>query len=361
MKILFVAAHRRDRSPSQRFRFEQYLEYLSSKGWDVSFSYLLNQQADQVIYRPGNYFAKARIFIQALLKRYKDLRIAKEMDIVFVQREAMMIGSTYFEKSFSRISRLVFDFDDSIWLPDFNPHQGILNKLKNPSKTAKIIKLCDLIIAGNEYLASYARKYNDNVIIIPTTIDTDEYQRVNIKGKDQKICIGWSGSFSTIKHFETVIPALEAIKRKYGDQITFKVIGDGDYENKNLEISGIPWQKEIEIEELSEIDIGLMPLPDDEWSKGKCALKGLQYMALEIPAIMSPVGVNNDIIQEGKNGFLAKNIDEWIDRISLLIENPDLRLKLGKAGRTTVVEQYSVQANKEKYLAAFSDLTKRES
>lgn len=349
MKIYFIAAHRKDRSPSQRFRFEQYFDYLASRGWEISFSYLLDEEADKIIYKPGHYLSKAKLFFKSILKRLSDIGKAKEADVVFVQREAFMTSSVFFEKQFAKHSKLVFDFDDSIWLHDVNPNQGILNRLKNADKTAEIITISDLAIAGNPYLADYAKKYSKHVVIIPTTIDTEVYQKIGRKGIADKICIGWSGSFSTIKHFETVVPALRIIKNKYGDLVYFKVIGDESYKNPELNISGLPWKKETEIEDLSEIAIGLMPLPDDEWSRGKCGLKGLQYMALEIVTIMSPVGVNTDIISDGVNGFLAGTTEEWVSKLSMLIEDNELRVGVGRSGRKTVLDHYSVLANQEKY------------
>lgn len=146
------------------------------------------------------------------------------------------------------------------------------------------------------------------------------------KHKSDKITIGWSGSITTIKHFEFALPVLRKLKEKYGDRLRFKVIGDASYTNEELGIKGIGWKREDEVKELSEFDIGVMPLPDDEWANGKCGLKGLQYMALEIPTIMSPVGVNTEIIKDGKNGFLASEINEWLEKTSRLIENSDLRI-----------------------------------
>ena len=174
----------------------------------------------------------------------------------------------------------------------------------------------------------------------------------------ETVTIGWSGSPTTVKHFETILPALEQIKEKYGERVRFALMGDGSYHHTKLEINGIAWNSDTEVNELSNFDIGIMPLPNDEWVKGKCGLKGLCYMALEIPTILSFVGVNTEIIQDGENGFLAATEAEWVEKLSLLIDSQALRKKLGKTGRKTVVENYSVEANKEKYLHIFSSLLK---
>ena len=213
--------------------------------------------------------------------------------------------------------------------------------------------MCDEVVTGNQYLADYASQFSPNVKIIPTTIDTDWYKPILKANNGSSICIGWSGSFSTVKHFEQAIPALDRINLKYGDRVRFKLIGDANYQNQELGIQGIAWSSDSEVEDLSDIDIGIMPLPNDEWSKGKCGLKGLQYMGMAIPTIMSPVGVNADIVTDGQNGFLADSEEEWVEKLSLLIENKALRTKIGLEGRETVVQHYSVEANKQKYLNLF--------
>lgn len=354
-KILFLTLHRKERSPGQRFRHEQYLQYLNENGYEIAYSNILSEKQDQVFYGSGNFLGKIGVGLSSVLKRLRDVFRASQFDYIFVFRDAFFFG-TFFEWLFKRSkAKLIFDFDDSIWLQDENPNQSFFQKLKNPAKTGRIISYCDFVIAGNEYLASYARNYANNVSIIPTTIDLSEYTKVEVK-KDDRICIGWSGSFSTIKHFESSLEALKIINEKYDNRIYFKVIGDGNYENKELDIKGLPWKAATEVPDLCEIDIGIMPLPDDNWSKGKCGLKGLQYMALEIPTIMSPVGVNSDIIVDGENGYLAGTVEEWVDKLSILIEDENLRSKVGKAGRKTVEKSYSVEANKEKWLSVFKDL-----
>jgi glycosyltransferase involved in cell wall biosynthesis len=355
-KINILCVHRPNRSPSQRFRFEQYIEFLKNDGFDCNLSYLLNEKDDKVFYSKGKLFAKINIVIKSFFKRLGELNQIKENDIVFIQRECFMLGTSFFERLFAKSgAKVIFDFDDAIWLQNVSEANKTFVWLKNPNKTAKIITCSSLVIAGNDYLAKYALRYNRNVVIIPTTIDTNEYCKIP-SPRNEKVIIGWSGSITTIQHFEYAIPFLKRIKEKFKDKVEFRVIGDASYVNEELSIKGIAWNKQTEIEDLSIFDIGIMPLPDDEWAKGKCGLKGLQYMALEIPTIMSPVGVNAEIINDGVNGFLASEHTEWVNKLSKLIESEELRKQIGIESRKTVEENYSVNANREKYLFYFNQV-----
>ena len=366
--ILIIADHRLNRSPSQRYRFEQYLDFFKANGFDWELSEIITEKDDTVFYHPGNYFKKAWILFKSLFIRLNDLRRAKQFEIVFIQREALLLGSSYFEKQFYKRSKVIFDFDDSIWLLDTSPENKKFEFLKNPDKTKINILHAHAVIAGNTFLANYAKQFNQNVFIIPTTIDTEFHKpiekvfvpiAIGTAQADRKIVIGWSGSISTIKHFEMAIPVLKEIQAKYPNKIEIHVIGQGNYSHPELNIISKNWNSKTEVADLNQFDIGIMPLPNDEWVKGKCGLKGLSYMACGVATIMSAIGVNPDIIKHGENGFLATSQQDWIDSISLLIENSELRLKMGDAGRQTVVENYSVEANKHHYLDVLNSLIKQ--
>lgn len=279
-------------------------------------------------------------------------------DIIFIYRDALVTGSTFFEKNFSRSrAKVIYDFDDAIWIQKVSEGNKRVAFLKNPAKTKKIIGLCDLTFAGNQFLADYALQFNKNVVVIPSTIDINIYNKKEKKINKDKICIGWTGSSTTIRHFITAIPVLKKIKEKFGVRVEFKIIGDENYYCAELDTQGEPWTASTEVKDLSQLDIGIMPLPDDEWEKGKCGMKGLQYMGLGIPAVMSPVGANLEIIQHGVNGYLPKTENEWVDILSNLIGNKELRERIGNAGRQTVIDKYSVEAWKQKYLDNFNRLT----
>ncbi len=357
-KILFIVPHRIARSPGQRFRFEQYLTFLEENGFLFTYSFIISEKDDNVFYSKGKLLNKFWILLKSIFTRIKDIRRANDFDLIFIYREALMLGSTFFEKRLKKKHpKIVLDFDDAIWLNDVSDGNKYLAWLKNPSKTARIIKLSDMIFAGNNYLANYAFQFNNNVKTIPTTLNTNVFKPEIKDTKKNRICIGWTGTSTTLKHFKLLISCLVKIKNKYGDKVYFKIISDVPYITEGIEIINCKWQLKTEVQDLSEIDIGIMPLPDDEWAKGKCGFKGLQYMSLEIPTIMSPVGVNSEIIQDGVNGFLANKEEEWINKLSLLIESPILREQLGKKGRETVVAKYSFDSQKQFYLSYFKELT----
>lgn len=354
-RILYIVPHRMQRSPGQRFRCEQYIPQLEADGFQITYSNLLSKSDDLAFYSNGRYFAKFVILIKSFFIRLRDVMRAPRYDIVFIYREAIMVGSSIFERLL-RLSgaKIIFDFDDSIWLNDTSAGNQNLAWLKRPQKTNTIISLSHLTLAGNEYLAQYARKFSKNVAVMPTTIDLRYHSPKH--RYSNTICIGWTGTSTTLRHFVDIVPILIKLKEKYGSKISFMLINNVAYNNDALELKTTPWQLHTEIEDLSKIDIGIMPLPNDQWANGKCGFKGLQYMSLGIPTIMSPVGVNAQIIKHSQNGFLANSPDDWFHYLSMLIENNELRHTIGQAGYETVKQHYSVQAHQQQYVNLFNQL-----
>lgn len=346
--MLAIVQHRKGRSPGQRFRLEHYIDYFEKNGIEIDYSFIINEKDDKVFYSKGKYLLKLVILFKSFIHRLKDVYRAKDYDVIFIYREAFMLGTVFFEKMLAKTKvPIIFDFDDSIWLNDTSVGNKNLAWLKNPKKVASICKLSNLVTVGNEYLASYAKKYSQNVVVVPTTIDLKYHQGRQIEQGD-KICIGWTGTSTTIKHFERIIPVLTRISKKYNDKVVFRVIADVVDLNYTLPVDYVKWSKFSEIDDLLGFDIGIMPLPDDEWSRGKCAFKGLQCMALKVPVILSPVGVNSEIIVHGENGFLADTDDEWFNYLSQLIEHSSLRNSIGHKGYETVKENFSVEVWEKK-------------
>ena len=187
-------------------------------------------------------------------------------------------------------------------------------------------------------------------------MDLNLYKKIPSQRK--RVTIGWVGSHTTIKHFEKILSVYIKLKEKYKEQIDFVVIGDEQYENTQLAIKGIKWETKKEVELFNSFDIGIMPLPDDEWSNGKCAMKALLYMSTETVSVVSPVGVNKKIITHGKNGYLAKTEKDWFEILCDLIEDKELRQRIGRNGRETILNKYSKRSQQENYLKLYRSLIK---
>lgn len=352
-KILFIVHHRLNRSPGQRYRFEQYLPYLKLKGVEYKISPLIiNAEEDFFLYQSRSVLHKAVIFFKAVMRRLIDVFRAWRYDYVFIYREAFLTGSVFFEKLLKLSgAKIILDFDDAIWLPDISEANKKLSFLKRPEKINDIIRLSSKVIVGNTYLANYVKPLNPNVYVFPSTIDLNYYSTLHTHSdKTSPVIIGWSGSHTTIKHFETIIPVLKKIKHKHGRGVKIVVYGESNYKNDDFEVEAIAWSHETEVKTISSFDIGIMPLPNNQWSQGKCAMKGLQYMGLGVAAILSPVGMNKDVIVNGVNGYLADTEEEWIDRIEELIADSKLRERLGYNGRKTIEEKFSCQVKSDEYL-----------
>ena len=356
-RVLFIAAHRPDRSPSQRYRFEQFVPYWEQHGFSFEQAWLLEEEDDARFYSAGNLFAKGVIFLKGIRRRMAHIKWAQEFDLIIVQREAFMTGSTYFERALYKTGvPVVFDFDDAIWLMDVSDGNRRLSWLKDPGKTDRILGHVHHVIAGNEFLAEYARKHNKSVEVIPTVINTEKYRSAVSTGNSRPIVIGWTGSRTTIGHLKASVGMLKDVQEKYGKAIQIRVISDRPLEEPGLEVVNVPWRSATEVEDLADLDIGIMPLPENDWSRGKCGFKGLQYMAMGKAVVLQNIGVNKVIVQHGVNGYLASSREEWVDRLEDLINDNDLRTRMGTAARRTIEEKWSVIAWRDRYLELFNKL-----
>ena len=352
MRVLAVVPYICNTSPGQRFRIEQWEPYLSENGVEITYAPFETDELRAVLHQRGNVLAKIQAVMLNFWRRRNELTRLKDFDLVYLFREAALLGPPWFERKIARSGvPIVFDFDDAIFVSYKSPSNGYLSYLKFPSKTAEICRLSAHIMAGNEYLADFARRYNKNVTIVATTIDTDKYLLREDPFEPETVTIGWSGSFSTIQHLDTIRDVLQELAKT--EKFLLRVIGAPVYKIDGVETEAMQWRSETELHDLAKIDIGTMPLPDENWSRGKCGLKALQYMALGIPTICSPVGVNSTIIKDGENGFLAGSTEEWIEKIKMLIHSAKLRRKIGVAGRETVEQEYSAKVVAPRVLEVF--------
>ena len=352
MKVLAIVPAVYDTSPGQRFRLEQWEPLLKEAGVEITYAPFETAELRNVLYRKGNALSKIKAIGRNLRQRKADVKRAGDYGLVYVFREAALLGPAWFERKIAQSGvPMVFDFDDAVFVAYKSPSNGYLSYLKFPGKTATICRLSAHVMAGNQYLADYALKENPNVTIIPTTIDTEKYTPPVRTAEPETLTIGWSGSFSTVQHLDTIREVLQELATT--EKFKLRVIGTPEYDLPGVETEAIQWRSDTEIEDLQKIDIGLMPLPDEDWSRGKCGLKALQYMALGIPTICSPVGVNSTIIQDSENGYLADAKDEWIKNLKVMLHSPELRKKIGMAGRKTVEDGYSAISQAPRVLQVF--------
>ena len=342
MRVLAIVPSVYDTNPGQRFRLEQWEPLLRERGVEIIYRSFENAALNRILYQPGQTAAKIREVIRAFQRRREHLRDAREFDVIYLFRESALLGPAWFERLLYRTGvPIVFDFDDAVFLSYKSPANGYLSYLKFPAKTKTACSLAAHVTAGNEYLADYARQFNDNVTIIPTTLDVEKCQPVYRASQPVAPVIGWSGSFSTLQHLDTLRGVLQRLAQT--ETFRLRVICPTNYELPGVDVEVVKWRSATEIADLQPLDIGLMPLPDNLWTRGKCGFKALQFMALGLPVVCSPVGVNADIIQDGVNGLLARTDDEWLAHLQRLLHDTELRLRLGRAGRRTVEEKYSAQ------------------
>lgn len=351
MKILFIVPYPTE-GASNRIRVEQFLPLIRERGISYKLRPFVGRRFYKILYLQGNYIKKILLFILATVLRVTDVFRAISYDLIFIHREAYPIGPAVFEKIFHYMGKpIIYDFDDAIFLSNTSETNTYIERLKNPDKISSIISMSSAVIAGNRYLYDFAVKYNKNVFIIPSSIDTDKYTPVADRGEgaNKDIVIGWVGSITTRKFVYGIEDALSELEKKY-DNIIFKIIGGGFYSKKVKKVFNIEWSLETEKEYLKTFDIGIMPMSDDAWTRGKCGFKAILYMASGIPTVCSPVGANAEIVQDGVNGFWATTKEEWVDKLSRLIEDKDLRLKMGARARVTAETKYSVKANAPVFL-----------
>lgn len=341
MRLRFLALQAPDLSPGQRYRFEAFGPAMQQAGIEVSYDWLLDSHELRVFYGRASAPRKAAMAARALARRLRSLTRSAP-DVYFVQREAFFLFNEWSEYLAHLRAPVVFDFDDAIWIHSVSEANRRFAWLKNVDKIPRIARLAHTVIAGNAYLADWARAHSNNVHVVPTCVDTAHFSP-GPRRDGGPVTIGWSGSPSTFSHLNALLPVLGRIVARFGDRVRLRVMGDPTFEHPPLKLRGEAWSAEAELALLREMDIGLMPLPDDAWTRGKCGLKGLVSMSMGAATVMSPVGVNPEIVTHGENGLLARTDDEWFEQLSRLIEDAALRRRLGEAGRQTVVDRYSVQ------------------
>jgi glycosyltransferase involved in cell wall biosynthesis len=278
-----------------------------------------NGTSCEVVRLPSGCLARRRLFERA-----------GEFDGVFLQKKKLNFLDAFWLRHYAR--RVIYDFDDAVMYSEKNPEKPDYKRMRSFRRTAE---LAALVIAGNSYLAEHAKRFNTNVRILPTGLDTGAYRvHTNPKG-DDNIRLVWIGSKSTLPYLAEIKPALEEIGSRF-DKVVLRIICDGFLDLQNMPVEKHRWSEQTQITDLLTSDIGLAPLPDNRFARGKCGFKVLQYAAAALPVVASPVGVNAQYVHDAVTGFVVTDLSQWTDRIARLITDSDLREKMGRANQNMV-------------------------
>jgi len=327
MKILFLVQGL-DVAAS-RYRVLQYLPYLKEHGIQ---SYVQRF--------PKGFFSKLKVF-----------KSVKQYDILFIQRKRFPVLWLKLIRKNAR--KIVYDFDDSVM---YRNSKYVSNESKTRVKVFKnMVNAADHVIAGNEYLQQKTTPYKQAVTIIPSPIDMTSYPQKKYSDENDTITLGWVGAHGSIHYLKKMKPIFETLGRR-NDKLRLKIICDTFFDCENMAVEKKQWSERDEVADIQSFDIGLMPLMDDPWSHGKCGLKVLQCLATGVPVVCSPAGINREIVEDGVHGFWASSQEEWIEKLEILINDYELRRKMGVAGRERVIERYSLKANEPRMLKIFQQL-----
>ncbi|MEW5803098.1 MAG: glycosyltransferase family 4 protein [bacterium] len=287
--------------------------------------------------RKEGFHLSAAMYPRAIVEKIKMLRQFRQFDIIYLQKKLLPPLEV---KLFRRYARnLVFDFDDAIYYNDDN--HTVMKSISRYLKFQVLVRNVDLVVVGNRILAGYAARFNKNVTIVPSAVETRGIPLKCHEGSDSgKVIIGWVGGKGNLHHLEMLSSVLQRLSRVYRIQVT--IVCDAAITIPDVEVKYVPWDIETQDQEIALFDIGVMPLPDNKWAEGKCGYKALQYMAASVPPVCSDVGCNRDIIEHGREGFIVSSIDDFYQALDTLISDKVLRKDMGINARRKVEKYFSI-------------------
>lgn len=350
---MFIVPYPLKRAPSQRFRVELFEPLLNDSDMAYRIFPFMDEATWQVIYKDGSTIQKAFGILRSYAKRVITVFKATSYDYVFIHREAAPIGPPVFEWILAKLLRkkIIYDFDDAIWIPNTSAVNKLAASVKCFWKVKYICKWAYKITPGNKFLANYALQFNNNIVQIPTCVDTiNKHNQVKTHTNETPV-LGWTGSHSTLFYLDDIIPLIRELQQE--QDFNFLVIADKKPVLDLPNWTFIPWCADTEQDDLLKMDVGIMPLRADAWSEGKCGFKLIQYLSSGIPAIADPIGVNKDIVEDGVNGFICNDKAQWKHSIQLLMGNLELRKSFGEKGREKIVQEYSIQSQAAKFISLF--------
>ncbi len=353
LKVLVLTRAPLHINPSQRFRFEIFLPFSTQHDIDFIIKPFFDANSWTSLFNKGNFFNKSTNIILGLLKRCAILPTLFKYEYVYIHRESAPVGPPILEWIMAKVfkKKLIYDFDDAIWIPTSSVVNPFAAKIKCNWKISKICSYSQIVTVGNSFLATFAKNHCEDVRIIPTIVDTENYHNRIKNQNETPIVIGWTGTFTNFYNLEIILPYLASLKKKYN--FTFLIIADKNPDFKTIDYEFKKWDLNTEIDDLLKINIGIMPLKNSDFEMGKCAFKAIQYMSLGIPAVVSAVGANKKVVDHNINGYVLENVEEWTEKLEQLLTSQQLRTEMGLHARKKIIADYSVNAYKKEFFTLF--------
>ena len=309
----------------------------------------------KIIHKYGYSFKKTISVLKGYFRRIILIFNLRKYSLIYIFLNVTPLGGSFMEKLYRFFSKkIIYDIDDLVYLNKYSDRSKIARYLRSPEKYYYLMKTSDHVITCTSYLDKFVRKFNKKTTNISSTVNTLKYTHKK-KNFSKKIVLGWTGSFSTLPYLNLIENVIHEIQNRYDCKIHIICSDKKKFNFKNYK--SFKWNSSDEVKVLKTIDIGLYPLPDEEWVKGKSGLKAIQYMALGIPVVATKTEINKKVILNGKTGFLVNSKEDWINKISILIKNQQLRHKMGYNSAKHVYKNFSIKANQDKYLNIIKNLT----
>lgn len=361
-RILVICPYPEGVAAGQRLKFEQYYPEWRAAGYEVTVAPFMDMALWRVLYEPGHRIAKFAGIVRGYLRRIGQYPLLNSADLVFIHMWATPEGSSLAEKVVRRKApRLIYDVEDNI-VAARPPVTGWIRRMLGPlvdrtRKVRRLIRDADLTIVASPYLAGpYGELTQGRVQLIPPSLDMAKIVPAPESALQRKVpVIGWTGTFSSRVYLDLLAPMFQKLATRA--EFVLRVIGNFDYDLPGVNLDVVRWTSEREAEDLQSLDIGVYPLVDDEWTRGKAGLKIIQYHAAGLPCVASDIPLSREQIREGETGFLVNDEAAWIEKLERLLGAPALRRKMGMAGRADAERLYSREAVGKRYLAILHDLT----
>jgi L-malate glycosyltransferase len=354
VRVLVLTPYLYGTAPGPRSSFELWERVLRDVGITFDYAEFETERLHQVVHEPGNIHLKAVEISRAYAAFLRKLKPLSDYDAVLVNREAALIGPAVIERWLVRSGKpLIYWIDDPLYVPYRSRSNGPLSHLKFFGKVKTLCRISTAVMTNSPSHTEFARRYNSRVWEIPSLVDGDVYNgwASSRREPNAPVCIGWSGSATSAINLQHIEAPLRILSERRDVEV--RLIGARETDLASVKHTSQHWQAATEVADLRRFDIGLVPLIDHPWAPHKFYLKLVQYMALGIPPVASPMGCNSFVIDDGESGFLAAGDTEWVRTLTRLVNDPGLREAVGKQAAKVAHKRYTLQANAEEIIAAF--------